>query len=212
MVIERRFCSICGKPVGSADNFCGSCGSPLKAPAAPPTDPVPTPAFSSPAPPPQPLPPVINTGETVLGVIPASHKTGMFSQEGMHIIVTGSRLICAAFTNEMVKQAAKEEGKSGFLSGMIGAATIGYTYYKRYLTMAPDLALKENPQNFCLERGNLRRVKLELGKRQIDRSRNVDVYQPGKLEIESHSEKYTFSVPHNFHEMASRILRQAGLI
>jgi hypothetical protein len=215
MATERHFCSSCGKPVEPGDKFCGSCGGTLKVTAAPLASTIPAAPQATPAPHSAPQPaaaPPVNTGEAVIGVIPASRKSGMFSQEGLHIVVTEKRLICAVFTNEMIKQAAKEEGKSGFLSGMIGAATVGYTYYKRYLSMAPEAALKENAQNFAVGKESIQKIKLVLGKRQTDRNRHVDVYEPSKLEIESSGGKYSWTVPNNFHEMASTALRQAGLI
>jgi hypothetical protein len=214
MATERHFCSSCGKPVEPGDKFCGSCGGTLKVPAAPTASTIPAAPQVTPAPqaPTQPATAVVNAGEAVIGVIPASRKSGMFSQEGLHIVVTEKRLICAVFTNEMIKQAAKEEGKSGFLSGMIGAATVGYTYYKRYLSMSADAALKENAQNFAVGKESIQKIKLVLGKRQTDRNRHVDVYEPSKLEIESSGGKYSWTVPNNFHEMASTALRQAGLI
>jgi hypothetical protein len=93
----------------------------------------------------------------------------------------------------------------------MGAMTVGYTYYKRYLTLSPEIALKENPQNFAIERANIRKINLQMGKRQVDRNRHVDVYEPSKLEIEAGGAKYAFSVPNHFHEMASSVLSQAGL-
>ncbi|HSW58485.1 MAG TPA: zinc ribbon domain-containing protein [Dehalococcoidales bacterium] len=201
MVTGRNFCSNCGKPVGTGDKFCGNCGKELTAAASSPSIAAAPPSVPDSTP-----------SEPVIGAIGAARKTGMFSQESVHIIVTPRRLIIAAFTNEMIKQAAKEEGKSGLLSGMIGAATLGYSYYKRYLTMPPEEALKENSQNFSLEKGAIRKARLELGKRRLDQGRRVDIYEHSKLEIESSSQKYTFLIPNNFHNMASSVLKQAGLV
>ena len=129
------FCTKCGNPLSPGDKFCGSCGnpnasSPSVQPAAssPPLTPV-APVMS-----PQPVaPPSAPTNaEIVVGAFPVSRKKGMFAQESFHIVFTGRRLVLAAFTDEMIKQAAKEEGKAGFLAGMMGAATLGYNYYKQY--------------------------------------------------------------------------------
>jgi hypothetical protein len=219
MATERRFCSNCGQPVVSDARFCGSCGSPLNtppvsAPVLTPTEPNITPIPQSTAPS---AVPVFSDSEPVLGAFLASRKTGIFSQEGVHIILTGKRLVCAVFTNEMIKQAAKQEGKSGFLSGMIGAATVGYTYYKHYLSMSPDVALKENPQNFAIDLTRIRKIKLERGRKRSNPGQNkgiihaADVYEDGKLEIEATGEKYTFSVSDHFNGMAWSALQKAGL-
>lgn len=213
MVIANHFCPNCGKPTGFEDRFCRSCGHSLALSNEPAISPNPPPPSLAPPPlsSPQPAAAILEGAEEVIGVISASRKSGMFSQEGFHIVVTARRLVFAAFTNDMLKQAAKDERRSGFLSGMMGAMTLGYTYYKRYLSMSPEVALKENPQNFAVDRAKIRKIKLDLGKRQTDRNRHVDVYEPSRLEIETAGEKYVFSVPNHFHEMESTVLRQAGL-
>jgi hypothetical protein len=208
MDAERRFCSNCGQPVSPGARFCAACGTALAFPAAEPAAPPPSrPTFSQ-----SNSLPVMPPSEPVLGAFLAGRKTGMFTQESMHVIVTNRRLIFAAFTNEMVKQGAKEEGKGGFLAGMLGAATLGYHYYKRYLNIPPDSALRENPQNFALERATIRKVKLEMGRRQVDKTRHIEQYEAGKLEIETTGSKHTFSIPHDFHNLAASALRQAGII
>jgi hypothetical protein len=150
--------------------------------------------------------------EPVIGAILATRKKGMFSFESFHIILTPQRMIFAAFTNEMVKQGAKEEGQSGFFSGIVGAATLGFTYYKKYLNMDPELALKENPQNFDLELNQIKKIKFEAGRRQRDPKRKQDVWEDSKLEIESAAEKHSFKVAHHFQDMAQDVLHRSGLI
>jgi hypothetical protein len=214
------FCTNCGKSVNSGDKFCGSCGNSISSsvsapPAAAPSQAVsPPPPPTASIPPPQPAAPIppLNSAETVIGAFPVSRKKGMFAQESFHIVFTGQRLVFAAFTDEMVKQAAKEEGKSGFLAGMIGAATLGYNYYKHYLIIEPEAALRENPQNFSIDISRVSKIKLELGKKQVDRSRHVDVYENSKLAIETVGDNYTFAVANHFHNMAGDIIRKSGLM
>jgi len=91
----------------------------------------------------QPAPAPVSGGEPVIGAVLASRKKGVFAIESFHIIVTPRRIIGAAFTPDMVKQAAKEAGQSGFFAGLVGAATVGFTYYKKYLSMPPEVALRE---------------------------------------------------------------------
>ena len=142
----------------------------------------------------------------------------MFAMESFHVIFTPRRLVFAAFTNEMIKQAAKEEGKDGFLAGVMGAMTLGYNYYKHYLTMDPEVALRENSQNFAIDLSRIRKIKLEIGKKKVDPRRKegiinqADVYENSKLEIETVGEKYTFSVANHFHNMAQDVIRKSGLM
>lgn len=226
------FCTNCGKSVNPGDRFCGSCGQPMTAPVSvPPPASVPPPQY---APPPQPAPPPPNVpppqyaapqyvappqalAENVIGAFPVSRKKGMFTQESFHLILTTRRLIFAAFTNEMIKQAAKEEGKGGFLSGMVGAMTLGYNYYKHYLNMDPEVALRENPQNFVLDISRIRKVKLEMGRKQAaPRNQGIihkaDVYDNSKLEIETIGEKHVFAIAHHFHTLAADTIRKSGLM
>jgi hypothetical protein len=206
------FCTNCGKPINPGEKFCGSCGTSLTVtasslPAAlhPEVTPIPPPQATTP-----PAPAVAVEG--VIGVFPVSRKKGMFAQESFHVVFTPRRLIFAAFTSELIKEAAKEEGKDGFLAGMVGAMTLGYNYYKHYLTMDPETALKQNPQNFALDISRIRKIKLELGKKQVDKNRHVDVYENSKLELETVGDKYTFAVANHFHNLAADTIRKSGLM
>ncbi len=207
----KRFCTQCGKPLGPDDKFCSSCGSPAKtAPAAAVTLPAsPVNPASPPAVEPA-RPPVLD--ETVAGAVLVSRKKGMFSIEGFHLIATSKRLVFAAFTNDMAKEAAKEEGKSGFFSGMIGAMTVGYTYYQRYLTMDPEIALRENPQNFAIPRQNICKIKFEMGAHRRDPQTRRETWDESKLEIETISEKHSFKINHQLHDQAHAVLSKGGLI
>ena len=206
------FCTNCGKPINPGEKFCGSCGksNPVLASGQPAAPPLPVAAV----PPLQPMAPPTPTAsaEAVVGAFPVSRKKGMFAQESFHVVFTPRRLIFAAFTNDMIKQAAKEEGKDGFLAGMMGAMTLGYNYYKHYLTMDPEAALKQNPQNFSIDISRIRKIKLEIGKKQVDKNRHVDVYENSKLEMETVGDKYTFAVANHFHNLAADTIRKSGLM
>jgi hypothetical protein len=211
-VPQKRFCTQCGGILSTQDKFCGACGSPAKAtngaPAVqrdPEAAPAPQTTVETKIAPPA-------SGETVTGAVQITRKKGMFGMEMFHLIVTPNRLIFAAFTNDMAKQAAKEAGQTGFLSGIVGAAMVGYTYYKKYLSLDPEAALKENPQNFAIPRGNLRKVKLEIGSHHRDPKTKRETWDESKLEIETTGEKYSFKVPHQLHDQAQAVLHQGGLI
>jgi hypothetical protein len=206
------FCTNCGKPINPGEKFCGYCGTALTVTASSLPAALHPEVASVPSPQP-PIPPVpVVPAEGVIGAFPVSRKKGMFAQESFHVVFTPRRLIFAAFTNDMIKQAAKEEGKDGFLAGMVGAMTLGYNYYKHYLTIDPETALKQNPQNFSIDISRIRKIKLELGKKQVDKNRHVDVYENSKLEMETVGDKYTFSVANHFHNLAADTIRKSGLM
>lgn len=202
----RSFCTQCGKPIGAGDKFCSACGSPVKGTPVVSAEPV-MPAAATPATPAVPA----ATGETVLGAVLVSRKKNMFSVEGFHLIATPKRLIFAAFTNQMAGQAAKEEYKGGFLSGLIGAATVGYTYYQKYLTMDPEAALRENPQNFAFPLNTVSKVKFQMGSRHRDPDNNRDIWDESKLEFETPAGKQSFKIPHQLHDQARAVLSKVGL-
>jgi hypothetical protein len=210
------FCPDCGTPLNAGDRFCGSCGHALLASpsaAVPSAQPVPSPQISNPTP--NYSQPVYNPAppkELIFGAIPVIHKKSIFSVESYHVIVTERRLIMALLTNEMVKEAAKNEGKEGFWSGMVGVMTLGYTYYKKYLNLDPEIALKETPQNYQIDRGQISRLRFQEGRKRRDPQKKIDVYDNAKLEIETQGVKHSFEIVHHFQDMASDVLGRSRLI
>lgn len=209
---EKSFCTQCGNPISPADKFCGICGNPAKTASPAPVihsdttaEAVPQHAVVTP------ITPVVEA-ESVVGAFLAARKKGIFSFESFHTIVTSKRLIYAAFTNEMVKQAAKEAGQTGFLAGIAAAATVGHTYYKKYLSLDPEAALKENPQNFVIPLTTIRKIKLEMGSRHRDPKTKRETWDDSKLEIETSGEKYSFKVSHQTHDQARDVLSSGRLI
>lgn len=156
--------------------------------------------------------------EPVLGVIPAiSRKKGLLSVESFNVVVTGQRLVFAVMTNDMVREEVQREGNAGFLAAM----TVGYTFYKRYLNMTPDAALKENPQNFAVDISQIRKVKIFAGREikdyhsiKANRGSLIKLRQneKGKLEIETMREKLSFDVPNTSMDTALDALDNAGLL
>ncbi len=83
--------------------------------------------------------------------------------------------------------------------------------------MDPEIALKQNPQNFSIDISRIRKIKLELGKKQsAPRNQGIihkaDVYENGKLELETVGDKYTFAVANHFHNLAADTIRKSGLM
>jgi hypothetical protein len=220
MTQGNRFCTYCGTALTPVDHFCSSCGKPLASSSQ-----VPPPA-SAYAPPPAPVyyaqpQPAVNN-EALIGIIPAvSRKKNLMAVEGFNIIVTQRRMIFAVMTNDMVNQAAKQAGKEGgFFGGIINAATIGYTFYRRYLTMPPDAALAENPQNFAVELSQVRKIKI-TGEKEVDNYFTMEAnqnsifehhqYQEGTISIQTAGGNYNFNKPSSSMKMALDTVKKTGL-
>lgn len=204
----KRFCTDCGKPLEPGTRFCGNCGKPVSGG---------TPPAAAPAAPVYAAPPVQNVpGERLIGIIPGvSRKKGLFGVEGFSVVVTEKRIIFAAVTNEMIKEAAKKESEGkGFLAGMLGAATVEYTFHKRYYDMAPEAVLAENSQNFAVELSRIKKVKVEEGRR-LPREKGAvihhDRWEDGKFEVQTAGDKYVFTLPHSSYDAAVEVMRKAGL-
>ena len=218
MTQGNRFCTGCGTALTPAARFCASCGKPLAAAAPTP----PAPAYM---PPPAPVyyapPPPAAYTEALIGIIPAVSRRKGIGTEGFNVIVTQRRMIFAVMTGDMINQAAKQAAKEGgFFGGMLNAATVGYDFYKRYLTMPPDTALAENPQNFAVELSRIRKVQITGGKEVDDyftmkANQNSILqqhqYQEGTISIETVGGNFIFNLPASSMGMALETLRKAGL-
>ena len=144
------------------------------------------------------------------------------AMEGFNIIVTQRRMIFAVMTNDMINQAAKQAGKEGgFFGGMLNAATVGYTFYKRYLTMPPDAALAENPQNFAVELSQIRKIKI-TGDKGVDNYFTMKAnqnsilkqhqYQEGTMSIETAGGNYKLNLPSSSMNMALETVKKPDCI
>lgn len=231
-----KFCRNCGAPLTPGDRFCGSCGQDVggmvagaasvagasSAPPPPSVSNAPPSPMSQAAPPPfQAAPPPAYPGEPLVGIIPAVSRRKGLGTEGYNIIVTQRRMIFAVMTNDMIKEESKRvsQGK-GFLGGIAAAATVGNTFYKRYLNMSPDDALAENRENFAVDLSRIRRVKITAGKENdnyftIKENQNNPIqhhtYEQSRLEIETVGDTYKFDLPGSSVGMALDVVRRAGL-
>jgi hypothetical protein len=234
-----RFCGSCGQPVAPA-------AAPPAPPAYQPPPYQPPPAYQPPAqyPPPPAYPPPYQApppqyaqpqqpyyppqapaatppayGENRIGIMPGiSRKKGFMGMEVYNAIVTDQRIIFATQTNQMVRDEAKKD-RGGFFANMAGAVTAGYNIWKRYETMTPEQALRENPQNFAIAMNQIRRVKFDAGRIlykkgvvTVGLNVNRDEDEPAHLEIETSAEKFKFDITTHFQEEAHTALKQAGLI
>jgi hypothetical protein len=132
--------------------------------------------------------------ETLLGIIPNTH-TGLFGQKAFNLIITDRRLIAAALTSEMIKQAAKEKSEEskaqgdGILKRMAKTAFVGVDLYKRYYQMPLNNIVSENPGNFSLEPSMVKKISVKTGRYDQETSKTT----PNEIRIKSTLGKHVFS-------------------
>jgi len=122
------------------------------------------------------------------------------------VVVTDKRIIFALLNNEILKEQAAQM-KGGFLS-RLGSSMSGDYITKRYLEISPDQALSENPENFAVNRGEIKKVKLQEGSYDDDSARHSD----GKLEIHTVRDKLSFNVTDRFYDATRKLFKTAGLV
>jgi len=192
MTQDKRFCTKCGASILAGDKFCGSCGQPVSGPAAV----------------------GLNGGlEQIAGIIPnAERKSGVFKSETFNIIVSDRRIVFAILTGEMIRAQVKEVSKKGFFSGVAGALTAGGNYYKKYADMAPEEALKENPQNFAVNFNSITGLRIIEGHSHVVTKGKPPVYDESYIEIDTPSGQHKFTLDRDAIKSAREITRKAGFI
>ena len=193
-------CPACGASLPGDARFCSSCGRPVEVPTAvppplPQTQPIPI-VRPTPTPPAVPaaipaIPPAPLPSEQVVSVIGmVTRKTGLFSSELYHMVISSKRLIFALQTKEMqmndvnqARQEAKLQGKNFF--GQIGAQMSTRTGEK-YMGVAPESILAENPKNFSVDLNQVVKVSVFHG--------DSEDNSPDSMEIKTTSEKMKFII------------------
>lgn len=121
--------------------------------------------------------------ESVMAVIPnATLKAGFLGIKSKPyiLVLTHRRVVFVHITSAMMKQlvndareGAKSEGKGFF--GQWGAQMGAYSKFaQRYLEMSPDEALAESPENFAVERSEIKKSKLKAGSMNDDGATSPD--------------------------------------
>jgi hypothetical protein len=167
-----RFCTQCGAPLRPDVRFCGQCGAPLNlAPAAPPAPAMqPGPPVGWAAPQPQPAawaaPPVVQ--EPTVGILTGLQRHGGFlgiKKDTFNLIVTPTRLVFAAVTQQMMKDAvatanadAKAEGK-GFFRRMAAQMAWMDVICRQYASMPIDAILAQFPGSYAIANAQLQRIR-----------------------------------------------------
>lgn len=204
------FCPNCGVSLQPNQNFCPNCGQRLNQtqPQAPPQQypppPPPQPYYQAP-PQAYPPPPVAGyaqappqQGERVVAVVPTLKKMKFMGQWDLYAMVaTESRAIFAHITKDMVNQAvkdaqekAKAEGK-GFFGQWGAQLNTSFFYTQKYRQMSPEAVMREQPDNFAINLGDVRKVNVWQRTSSDKKAILKQLYWEVEFESSRGKEKYT---------------------
>jgi hypothetical protein len=218
MSTSPKFCTSCGSPLAAGVRFCGQCGAGVQAaPAAPAPSgadgvpyPAPPPPPAAAAPASTPAPGVQPVGETIVGVLPVQRQKGILGMrfETFSLIVTPQRLIFAAVSSQMMKEAvavARQEAKArgkGFLGQW--AAQMGWleVMQRQYYAMPVDAIAGRYPGSFVLHNAEIKRIHY---RNTVD---DESAQSTQELVLNATSGKYKFVLQGPTLKQAKNLLRQ----
>jgi hypothetical protein len=165
-----EFCTQCGAPLRPDVRFCGQCGAPLSRtiamPPAPPSQQASPRDWAAPRPDPRVAPPIVQ--EPVVGTLIGLQRHGGFlgiKKDTFNLIVTPTRLIFAAVTQQMMKDAvatanaeAKAEGK-GFFKRMAAQMAWMDVIRRQYEAMPVEAILAQFPGSYAVANGQVERIR-----------------------------------------------------
>jgi hypothetical protein len=106
-------------------------------------------------------------GERVVSVVPTLKKMKFLGQWDTYaLMITDKRSIFCFITGEMVKQGIKEAQEAakakgeGFWGQWAAQLDTSFFYTQRYKQMTPEQAIREQPNNFAIDHGSMRKVVL----------------------------------------------------
>jgi hypothetical protein len=201
------FCPNCGIPVVAGQNFCPSCGQKLNPiPSSSVVQPV-VPQFTPTVPQPISAPiystpsqnvPSANLQERIFSIVPNLKKPKSFGRwDTYNLIVTERRCIFALLTGDMLNRAIKEaneQGKQqgkGFMDRWGDQLSASMGYWKRYETIEPESALRENKENFSFDRSTVRKTNVNH-KERSGPNRNSPRVHYWEVSIETVGGNYKF--------------------
>jgi hypothetical protein len=137
--------------------------------------------------------------ETVKCVLHNIKKTKMFgTPETYNVAVTENRCIFAGLTADLLKKAAaeanekgKEDGK-GFLGRWGDQIAATMIYGDRYLNMAPDDVIRENPKNFSIGLNDIKSISFREKQRVQDKSLLKRIY--GEVTFDTNQGKTVYQI------------------
>lgn len=215
---QQSNCPNCGMKLDPGARFCSACGKPIFENQSTPTL-IPTPSVS-PFIPSDPaasqdksevsvaseIPPTPLATEHVVSIIGmVTRKTGLFSSELFHMVITDKRLIFALQTKEMqsedVKKAKDEaKQKGGNFLKQIGAQ-MSTRSGDKYMGTSPDQILMENPKNFAVDLNQVVKVSTFHG--------DFEDNSPDSLEIKTTTQKLKFNIS-NYYSVDKQLKEALG--
>ncbi len=218
-----RFCTQCGTPLRPDVRFCGQCGAPLShapaepavsaAPAVPPpptTQPGPPEGWSAPQPQPVAWAAPLIVQEPTVGILTGLQRHGGFlgiKKDTFNLIVTSTRLVFAAVTQQMMKDAvatanteAKAEGK-GFFKRMAAQMAWMDVICRQYASMPIDAILVQFPGSYAIANGQIERIRFHQS------FADEDHEETRQMVVVTTGGKERFDLPMSLRE-AKNLLRQ----
>ena len=167
-----KFCTQCGAPLRPDVRFCGQCGAPLSQtaamPPAPPSQQVSPREWTAPQPQPATWAPPPTVQEPIVGTLTGLQRSGGFlgmKKDTFNLIVTPTRLVFAAVTQQMMKDAvatanaeAKAQGK-GFLKRVAAQMAWMNVIRRQYENMPVDAILAHFPGSYAIANGQIQRIR-----------------------------------------------------
>ena len=137
--------------------------------------------------------------DIISAVIPLVRKPKSFGRSDTYtLVVTGTRMVFAELTGDMLKEITaevqrkgKEEGK-GFFARWGDQLAASVNYAERYWRMSPDEALGENSGNFAIQNSSVRKIKVST--RNENRGSDDAARSYTELKIEASVGKFEFRV------------------
>ena len=212
------FCPNCGIPVEATQKFCPNCGQRLGPVPTPPTQSGSNPPPQAPAtvqatpaqPPPQATATPSKTSERIVAIVPNLKKPKSFGRwDTYNLIVTERRCIFATLTSEMLNRAIKEaneqgktEGK-GFMDRWGDQLSASMGYWRKYESIEPEAALRENKENFAIDLSTVKNNKTNRKDRQ-GQGRNAPRVHYWEVTIKTRGGKFEFESDNDPSDLMSR--------
>ena len=214
--MKEKFCTQCGAPLRPDVRFCGRCGAlPSQAAAMPPaptTQQAPAVGWAAPQPQPQPAAwaaqPVAQ--EPIVGILTGLQRHGGFlgvKKEPFSLIVTPTRLVFAAVTQQMMKDAvatanaeAKAQGK-GFFKRMAARMAWMNVICRQYERMPVDAILAQFQGSYAIANGQIERIRFH------ERSADEDHGATRQMVVRTAGGKQRFDLQTSVRE-AKNLLKQ----
>jgi hypothetical protein len=149
-------------------------------------------------------------GERIVAIVPNLKKPKSFGRWDVYnLIVTEKRCIFAALTSDMLNRAIKEaneQGKvqgKGFMDRWGDQMQASMGYWRRYESMEPEAALRENKENFSFDLSAVKGANVSRKERQGPNRNSTRVHY-WEVSIETRGDHFKFESDDDPSEPMSR--------